>query len=214
MKPIQAFVKLIVALVVVAFLLPACLLSTQPEPSETGGPGAALPALTITPDGNMGQSAPTTNPAVCPPENTSFPNPEEIKSHLGWQYLHNPAVFDYPDEEFGALLSIDRDNDYGIVAYALGDNSFMLVLEKCLCNNGAGLPARVIVDAVSTRPLSQDELIYLGSNCIKNGELTSDYQFVLIDESNNGKVYSAWSINEDKKIMEASIEGLSCSFGG
>jgi len=211
---IQASRKLVFVSAFLLFSMFACQLLSQTPLSEPEVSGIISPTVTATVEGNTNPPAPTNNVTVCPPENTAFPDPDKLENHLGWQYLHDPTAFDYPEEEFGTLLSIDKDYDYGIFAYKLSDNSFMLVLEKFLCNDSAGLPAWEIVDAVRTRPLSQEELIYLGSNCIKNGELTSDYQFVLIDESNNGKVYSAWSINEDKKIMEASIEGLSCSFGG
>ncbi len=213
MKAIQVFMKLSVVSAVVLFLLPACRLSTLLVSPETGVTSPTLSVSTTTPDANMGRTTPATGTVVCPPENTSFPDPEELEGHLGLQYLHNPVAFDYPDEEFGALLSIDGDKDYGIIAYALDDNSFMLVLEKFLCNDSAGFPAWEIVDAVRTTPVEQDKFVYLGSNCMKNGQLTLDYQFVLLDKNNTGNVYGAWSVSGDKKITEVSVEGLLCSFG-
>jgi hypothetical protein len=207
MKIIRARAKLVVVSTLLLFSMFACQFLPQTTP-------IALPTLTVTVEGNANSPVPTKNSTVCPPENTAFPNPDELENYLGWQYLQNPAAFDYPEEEFGTLLSIDKDYDYGISAYGLGDNSSMLVLEKFLCNDSTGLPAWEIIDAVRTRPLTQDELIYLGSNCIKNGEPTTAYQFVIVDQSNNGKVYSAWSIDQNKKITEASVDGLSCSFGG
>jgi hypothetical protein len=192
----------------------ACKSLSPTTSPETIKPIFILPTVTAAIGGSANLPVPTGDSTDCPPKNVAFPELDKLENYLGWHYLQDPAAFKYPKEEFGTLLSIDKDYDYGVSAYNLGDNSFMLVLEKLLCKSSAGLPAWEIVDAVRTGQLAQNELIYPGSNCIKNDEPTTDYQFVVIDQSNNGKVYSAWSIDQNKKITESPVDGLSCSYGG
>jgi hypothetical protein len=205
MKVFRACVKL--------FLASMFLLSISA--CKPASPGVVKPEFvspTMTAAANS--PAPAGDSASCPPQNVAFPDPDKLADSLGWQYLRNPAAFQYPQEEFGTLLSLNKDYDYGISAYHLDDNSFMLVLEKFLCNDGTGLPAWEIADVVRTRQLAQNELIASGSNCVKDGEPTAAYQFVVMDQSNTGQVYSAWSIDQNKKIVEVPVDGLVCSFGG
>lgn len=214
MKIIQAHKSLFVVSMLFLSSMIACQLSPQTTPSDSGEPGNIPPASTNTAESNIDSPVPAQNPGICPPDNTAFPDPSELNNNLGWRYLRNPSAVSYPIQELGALLSIDTDYDYAISVYKMADHSLIFALEKFLCNDNTGLSAWEIVDAIGTRPLTQNELVSLGSNCRKNDELTMDYQFVLLDQSNNGTVYSAWSINEDKKIVEASTEGLVCFVEG
>lgn len=155
--------------------------------------------------------AATDNPGTCNVENVVFPAPQELENYIGWQYVSNEQAFDYPDG-FGTLLQINGQ-DYGFDAYELEDHSFMLVLQKLLCRKGTH-PVWEVIDVFRTRPVQQNEHADLGTACKKDRKWTSDYPFVFIDKSNNGTVNLAWNINEDKKIKEATTEGLWCIIDG
>ncbi|MEW5938446.1 MAG: hypothetical protein AB1750_02185 [Chloroflexota bacterium] len=214
--------KLISASTILLILLVGCM--SSPEASETREATKALyaptkagtvtsdsPALTATLEARAIPTSSDNKPS-CPPDNFAFPDPEELENYIGWQYVHDRLAFDYPRVHTGELIE-RGGQEYGFDSYELGDLSFMLALKKILCRDSANNPAWEIIDVVKTRPLRLNERADIGW-CKKDGEHTSDYPFVFMDKSNNGKVYMAWIIDGNEKIVEASTEGLWCIVEG
>jgi len=142
--------------------------------------------------------ATTTQPPVsniCPPENITFPAPDDLENHIGWQYLSKPGAFNYPQAEFGSLITIDG-REYGFSGYKLkGDQSYMFVLEKILCYESVThQPAWEIVDAVRTQPQTQGSL----QSCSKNNG-SSETVICLFDSSDHNIINSAWSVDTIEK---------------
>jgi hypothetical protein len=201
MRTTRAHKRWTVASTVLLISTLACQLFSQPSTPQTGA------------------SAPTANPTVCPPENTAFPELEDLERHIGWQYVQVQGAYDYPDILSGALLRLDEHNDYGVADYGLRDNSHVLTLKKLLCYDGADNPAWEIVDVLRTNPLSTDEVVSLSFTCKRNGQPLvdpssqnfTDELVIPVVNRTTGVVTVAWSIDRaSKNFVEASIEGLSC----
>lgn len=224
MKTFRKHIQWIVISTVLLISMVACLFSPQTTPTENGAPTNIPPTVTATEvpviisstptaifDSNTSfLSTPTQTSTNCLPENEFFPAPEELENYIGWQYNYQKKV----DGSWGGTLIILDEQEYGLSIFEIKDNSFVLVFEKLLCRDDAGHAAWEIIDVLRTRPIAENEHADLGTLCKKNGERASNYRFVFMDKSNNGKVYLAWSIDENNKIVEASIDGLWCIIDG
>jgi hypothetical protein len=192
----------------------------MPEPTNTKAIPSTATIANHTNTPEITPAATSTQPANNCTADKQLPDPDVPENYIGWKpgvdfselYNHENGDGNYMYME--SLLN--GYNNIAFAAYKRSDNSYLFLLEKLVCRDASSDRVYEVMEAIRTRPLSENEDIApINFECYRFGEEGPDEQVIAIVNKTSGNAVSAWTIDvENKQIQETSLVGVRCSSTG
>jgi len=160
----------------------------------------------------------TQKPKSCSSDD-ELPNPDIPDNYIGWKPGFDFAKQYVGESNNGNFLYWEYDDgNIRHAGYKRNDNSFLFFLEKFLCRDNKGARVFEVVDAVRTRPLSEEEdMAPPNYVCYLMGTdgVTVEAVVIAIVNTKSLSAKQVWSVDSEKiDIQEISLERIRCASAG